>query len=281
MRSGTNEGVGGRGSGVRDGLTPTSDLRSPTPAALAAIVLARDEARTIERCLGALAWADERLVLVDAATGDDTAARAARCGARVATRALESFARQRNAALDLVEAEWVLFVDADEVVTPALAAEVRARVAEPGEAAGFWIPRRNYICGRWVRHAGWYPDEQLRLLRRGRARYDESRPVHEVVLLDGPAGHLREPFIHSNYADLAQFRRKQARYADLEALALHRRGVRPRPHSYLLQPLREFRRRYVTLGGYREGLLGLQLSVLLAWATFRTYRRLRALWRAG
>src|SRR5204863_9045896 len=120
------------------------------------------------------------------------------------------------------------FVDADEVVSPELAAEVRAAVAEPDGRDGFWIPRRNVICGRWVRHAGWYPDEQLRLLRRGRARYDERRLVHELVELDGPAGHLTEPFIHHNYADLVQFRRKQARYADLEALAPHRQGVRPR-----------------------------------------------------
>ena len=255
-----------------------SSVQRPASVVLSAVVLARDEAANIERCLGVLKWADERLVLIDAATTDDTAARATRCGARVAVRALESFARQRNAALELVGGEWVLFVDADEVVTPALAEEVRVAVAGAGEVAGFWIPRRNYICGRWVRHAGWYPDEQLRLLRRGRARYDEARPVHEVVLLDGPAGHLREPFIHYNYADLDQFRRKQARYAELEALALRQRGIRPRPHSYILQPLREFRRRYVTLGGYKEGLLGLQLSALLAWATFRSYRRLGRMW---
>ena len=265
-------------------------MRSPSPLvgegaggegqpSLTAAVLARDEAANIERCLGALAWADERFVLVDAATTDDTAARAAAQGARVATRALESFATQRNAAIDRAGGEWILFVDADEVVTPALAAEIRAVLAQPGESVGFWIPRRNYICGRWVRHAGWYPDAQLRLLRRGRARYDETRPVHEVVLLDGPAGHLREPLIHYNYANLAQFRRKQARYAAIEACALRSRGVRPRPHNFLLQPLREFRRRYVTLGGYREGLLGLQLSALLAWSTFRTYRELARLWR--
>jgi glycosyltransferase involved in cell wall biosynthesis len=246
---------------------------------LTAAVLARDEAGNIECCLAALEWADQRLVLVDAATTDDTARRAAARGACVLVRPLVSFAEQRNAALERARGEWVLFVDADEVVTPELAAEVRAAIAAPGETVGFWIPRRNLICGRWVRHAGWYPDEQLRLLRRGRARYDEQRPVHEIVLLDGPAGHLAAPFIHYNYADLAQFRRKQARYAELEALALRSRGVRPRPQNFVLQPLREFRRRYVTLRGYRDGLLGLQLAALLAWSTFRTYWELRRLWR--
>ena len=82
---------------------------------LTAAVLARDEAARIERCLQALAWADERLVLLDSATTDDTAARATALGARVASRRLDDFARQRNAALDLAQGDWVLFVDADEV----------------------------------------------------------------------------------------------------------------------------------------------------------------------
>ena len=87
--------------------------------------------------------------------------------------------------------------------------------------------------------------------------------------------------MHDNYANLTQFRRKQSHYAALEAQALRQRGVRPRAWSILLQPLREFRRRYLTLRGYREGLLGLQLSALLAWATFQTYWRLRQLWRGS
>lgn len=248
---------------------------------LTAAVLARNEAATIERCLAGLSWADELLVIVDAATTDDTAARAAAHGARVVTRPLVSFADQRNAALEEARGDWVLFVDADEVVSPDLRAEIQTVIAQAGDVAGYWIPRRNFICGRWVRHAGWYPDEQLRLLRRGRARYDERRLVHEVVLLDGPAGHLSEPLVHFNYSNLAQFRQKQARYAELEARALYLQGVRPRPHSLLLQPWREFRRRYIALEGYREGWLGFQLAVLLAWATFRTYWKLLRLWRGA
>jgi hypothetical protein len=170
-------------------------------------------------------------------------------------------------------------VDADELVTPELAAEARSATSAAGESAGYWIPRRNIICGRWVRHAGWYPDDQLRLLRRGRARYDERRPVHEVVLLNGPAGRLTEPLIHHNYADLAQFRRKQALYSDIEARALRRQGVRPRVRSLVTQPLREFLRRYVILHGYKEGLLGFQLAALLALTTFSTYWKLLRLSR--
>jgi glycosyltransferase involved in cell wall biosynthesis len=244
-------------------------------------VLARDEEAIIERCLRALAWADERLLMLDASTTDRTEQLAQPLVDRIVKRELTDFASQRNAALDLATGDWVLFVDADEEVSPDLAEEVRATVAQPQGRVGFWVPRHNIICGRWVRYAGWYPDYQLRLLRRGRARFDPRRLVHEVAILDGEGGRLLRPLVHHNYASLGEFRRKQARYAQLEARQLYQQGVRPRSRNFLLQPLREFRRRYVTLGGYREGLLGLGLSLLLAEANFKTYVELRRLWREG
>ncbi len=244
------------------------------PERITAAVIARDEARHITACLAALAWADERLVL-DGGSRDATVELARRAGARVERRPFDTFPRQRNAALDLARTEWTLFVDADERVTPALAAEVRAaaRSAPPG-IDGFAVPRRNLILGRWVRHGGWYPDYQLRLLRVGRARYDEARPVHEVVRLAGAAGRLRQPLIHHNYTHPAQLLRKQAAYSRLEARRLRAEGVRPLPHRFVLQPLREFHRRYVALEGWRDGWRGLLLAAVLAAYTFDSFVRL-------
>jgi glycosyltransferase involved in cell wall biosynthesis len=233
---------------------------------ITAAVIARDEEASIRDCLATLAWADERLVLVDAATIDTTRQIAHAAGARVAERAFDTFAGQRDAALDLASGDWVLFVDADERVSPALRQEVLARVATPGECVGFWVPRHNVLMGRVVRHAGWWPDYQLRLLQQGHARYDPRRVVHEVPLLDGPAGYLSEPLVHFNYGSLAEFFRKQERYTRLEArrwVATYRR--RPRLRSLVGQPAREFWRRYVNLEGYREGALGLVLCLSLAW----------------
>jgi hypothetical protein len=156
---------------------------------------------------------------------------------------------------------------------------VRAATTNPGGRDGFWIPRRNIICGREVRGAGWWPDEQLRLLRRQRARFDPERIVHELALLQSPAGHLSQPLLHHNYESLGEFCRKQDRYSSLEARRLYQQGMRPRRRSLVGQPAREFWRRYVTLRGYREGWLGLALSSLLAYYTLLTYRRLAALWR--
>jgi glycosyltransferase involved in cell wall biosynthesis len=233
---------------------------------ITAAVIARDEEASIGDCLATLAWADERLVLIDAATIDRTREIAREGGARVAERTFDTFAAQRDAALGVASGEWVLFVDADERVSPALRQEVLARVASPGQCVGFWIPRQNVLMGRVVRHAGWWPDYQLRLLQQGHARFDPRRVVHEVPLLDGPVGYLSEPLVHFNYRSLAEFFAKQERYTRLEArrwLATYRR--RPRLRSLVGQPAREFWRRYVTLEGYREGGLGLVLCLSLAW----------------
>jgi (heptosyl)LPS beta-1,4-glucosyltransferase len=232
---------------------------------LTAVVIARDEERAIGRCLDSVAWADERLVVLDDATRDRTAEIAAGRGARVERRRFRNFAAQRNAGLALATTPWVLFVDADESVPPALRDEIRATLAEPDGRVGFWIPRRNHMLGRVVRGGGWYPDYQLRLLERTHARFDDSRPVHEVAELDGPAGCLTEPLEHASYRSLAEFMRKQDRYCALEArrwLAAH---GRPRARALLGQPARELWRRYVQLGGWREGAVGLALSLVLAW----------------
>jgi (heptosyl)LPS beta-1,4-glucosyltransferase len=247
---------------------------------VSAVIIARDEADLIAGCLASLAWADERLVVLDTATTDDTGVLAEAACARVVERSWQGFPHQRNAALALARSDWVLFVDGDELVPPSLAHEVRARLAVAGNVAGFWIPRRNIIAGEWVRHAGWWPDRQLRLLRRLSARYDEGAVVHEVAALDGPDDTLNEPLLHLNYDTLAEFREKQTRFATLEAHTLWDRGQRAQPHNVIVQPIREFRRRTVSLGGYRQGLMGIRLGLEMARANFLTYRELLALTRS-
>jgi hypothetical protein len=243
---------------------------------LTAAVLARDEEAFLGACLRSLAWADETLVLADADSLDRTEQVARALATRVDVRPFVSFPAQRNLALDLARSDWVLFVDADERVTPALAAEVRAATAS-STAAGYWIPRRNRILGHWMRGAGWWPDHQLRLLRRDRARYDESRLVHEVAGVHGPTGHLTRPLLHLNYTSLPEFWAKQRRYAALAART--RAADPPRARALLSLPLRELWRRLVTLRGYRDGPLGLLLSLALAYFEWQTVRQARDLAR--
>jgi glycosyltransferase involved in cell wall biosynthesis len=230
---------------------------------LCAIVLTLDEERHLPDCLASLAWAGQRVVF-DSFSTDRTCEIAQAHGADVIQHRFENYAAQRNAALDSVETEWVFFVDADERATPELAAEISQVIETPGPA-GWWVPRHNYLFGKLTLHAGWFPDYQLRLLRRERARYDPDRPVHELVKLDGPAGKLRNPLIHLNYDTVGEFVAKQRRYADFDAEALRQAGERPRPRQFVTGPIRQFWWRFFTLQGYRDGWHGLRLSALMAY----------------
>lgn len=245
---------------------------------LTAIILTKNEEKNIAECMASVQWADE-VVVFDAFSQDGTVEMARESGAKVLQHPFRNFAQQRNAALDAVDSDWVFFVDADERATPELAAEIR-RAIQDESRSGWWVPRHNYIFGRVIRHAGWYPDHQLRLLRQGQARYDPRREVHELVILDGEVGYLENPLIHYNYDTLAQFVERQNRYTDYEARILFDQGVRPKPHNFILQPLREFRRRYVSLEGYKDGFLGLLLSLLMAYYNLVMHLRLRRLWQS-
>jgi len=239
---------------------------------LAAIVLTHDEEKHLPGCLASAEWADE-VIVFDSFSADRTIEIAHSAGARVIQRQFDNYAGQRDAALQCTSAEWVLFVDADERVTSELAQEVREVLARP--EAGWWVPRYNYIFGRLTRHAGWYPDYQLRLLRRAKASYDPARPVHELVRLDGQAGYLKEHFIHLNYETIPEFIAKQKYYAAYDASRLAAEGVRARPHHFILQPLRQFWWRFITLAGWRDGWHGLRLSLLMGWFEFEKYRLLQ------
>ena len=230
-------------------------------SAIAAVILAFNEERRIEDCIASVRWADE-VVVVDTFSDDNTVALSQAAGATVLQQQFENFSQIRNAALERVRWSWIFFLDADERATPELADEIRQVTVNRPEN-GWWVPRHNYIFGRLTLWAGWYPDYQMRLLRRGHARYE--RAVHEVVALDGDAGYLQHPLDHYNYETVSQFHEKQRRYTDFEVQILHREGVRPRWHTPYSQTARHFWWRLVTLKGYRDGLHGLRLSMLTAW----------------
>lgn len=242
---------------------------------LTAIVLTHNEEAHIKACLRALEFADERLVF-DSYSTDNTVELARATGARAIRHAFESYAAQRNAALNAVKdsADWVLFVDADERVTSPLAEEILKVLVHP-ECEAYRIPRHNYLFGRLTKGAGWYPDYQTRLLQVGRTRYEGA--VHEVVQVDGCEGTLSEHLVHYNYEDIAHFIEKQQRYVLYDAQILYREGVQPKPWTYITQPLRHFKWRFFDLNGYREGWHGLRLSLLMAWYEFRKYWLLRHL----
>ncbi|HIE37924.1 MAG TPA: glycosyltransferase family 2 protein, partial [Anaerolineae bacterium] len=221
-----------------------------------------------------LEWADRRVVF-DSFSTDRTVELARQAGAEVIQHPFQNYAQQRNAALDRADAAWIFFVDADERATPELAEEIRAVTTGDRPEVAWWVPRHNYIFGRLTLGAGWYPDYQLRLVRRGHAHWE--RPVHEVAVVDGPEGHLKHPLIHYNYADLADFIARQEKYTDYDAGILLEQGVRPSFYTPYSQAVRHFWWRFIALRGIRDGLHGLRLSLLMAYYEAVKYRRLRTI----
>lgn len=298
---------------------------------LSICIIAGNEERHIGNAIrSATPVADELVVLVDSRATDRTAEIAREHGAIVFYHPFVSFGQQRNCALDRCSGAWVLFLDADERLTPELGEELgewreehrtenkeqgdgrtenqepetegrfldfptlntqhptpdiqhpapSLQVLAPSSYTGYWIPRYNLYFGRALRGGGWYPDRQLRLLKRDRARYDETRLVHEVAALDGEAGTLNGHFLHINIETWRELRIKQRRYAIAEAQTLAQEGVRARWRNLILQPLREVRRRFVTWHGYRDRVLGLTLALVMGYYEWIKYVHLMALRRA-
>ena len=244
---------------------------------LTAVILTLNEEEHIKACIESLEWADDVLVF-DSFSEDGTVAIAQAAGAAVLQNKFENYAQQRNDALNSLpdDTDWVFFVDADERGTPELAQEIRKMIAERPQM-GWYVPRHNYIFGNITLGAGWYPDYQLRLFRNGRVHYE--RPVHEIAVVDGSIGHLANPLIHYNYRDVAHFRAKQEAYSGYDASILYADGVHPKPQNYILQPLRQFYWRFITLHGYSIGWHGLRLSAYMAYYEWVKYRKLHTLWR--
>jgi glycosyltransferase involved in cell wall biosynthesis len=245
-------------------------------SALTAVVLTRNEEEFIADCLASLRWCDE-VIVVDSLSSDRTVEIAQTSGAAVVARPFRDFADQRNAALDLVENEWALFVDADERVTPELAAEIRAAILDDRKV-GWKIPTHNYLRGRLALHGLFFPDYHLRLFRKDAGRYDPRQIVHEQVVIDGQIGLLVNPLVHISCHTWAEFIDHQDKWADFKARIQYERGVRPTYH-FILGPLMEFARRFVYHSGYKDGVQGLTYSAIFSYYILVMYVRLWRLWR--
>ena len=247
---------------------------------LSLVVISRDAASDIAECLASAAFASE-IVVVDSGSRDDTVEIARRFGARVAVEAWRGYGPQKAHAVGLAANDWVLCLDADERVTPKLADAVAGlfRAGAPPRAA-YAVARRNRFLGRWLAHGEGYPDWQVRLFDRSRARWTDD-PVHEHVVADGPAGRLDGDLLHASAESIADYVAKQNRYTTLQAEAMHARGERAGLARLALSPLARFARFYVLRLGFLDGAAGFAHIAIGAFASFLKYVKLRALAQGG
>ena len=225
---------------------------------VSACVIAHNEAANLERTLNSLNWADE-IVVVDCGSDDGTADIARRFTDHVYERPnLSNLNVNKNFSFDQAASDWILCIDADEVVGDGLDAELVAVTAAESPASGYFIARRNFWFGRPLMHGGHYPDRQLRLFRRGRGKFPE-RHVHERLSLEGKAGMLREAMDHYPYPSLAHYLTKMDFYTSFEAALRYENGGRFSVLSFLGEIVKgKFRlfRRYLFKGGFMDGWQG-------------------------
>ena len=246
---------------------------------LTVTVITRNEAQNIDAALDSVAWADE-VVVIDSGSTDDTVDRARRRGARVEVRAWPGYGAQKNYAASVASHDWILSLDADERVTPALAAEIRGLLARKPPIRGYRIPRVTWYLGRWVRSTDWYPDHQLRLYDRRHGRWSDRR-VHESVLLDGMPGVLGHEIEHYAYRNVSHHLATIDRYTTLAAEEWQAQGRHASALEALLHPPAAFLRNYVLRGGVRDGSAGLLISLLNSYYVFLKVLKLWELQHAG
>ena len=229
---------------------------------ISALVPCGNEESVIRACLESVRWADEVLVVLDAASEDGSRAVCERLADRVLVHPYESYAAQNNWAIPRCSHPWVLLVDADERVTPALRARVLALLEEDGRGhAGFHVRRENLFYGRVIWHGGWDADYPLRLFRRDAARFEERR-VHAPLRVEGSVGRIEEPLQHDTHRGMSRWLQKLDRYTTWAAADLHARGRRATWIQLLLRPAWRFLRALLLRGGLLDGVRGL----LIAWS---------------
>jgi len=234
---------------------------------LTAVILAKNVEKTISTCLLSLNWV-ENIIVIDDSSEDNTKKIAEKFGAKVYQRILDTFCAQRNFALGKVTTEWVLFIDTDEEVPPALATEIQKVITTP-DYNGYRFPRKNIIFGKWIQHTGWYPDYQLHLFKTTKGHY--VREVDEQVEISGPIGELKEALIHHNYDSIAHYLLKRPLYTQLEARKKIKEGYGFQWADLINKPLNEFLRRFFAEKGYLDGTHGLILSLLQSYSVLLTY----------
>ena len=239
---------------------------------LTVTVITHNESSHIASALASVAWADE-IVVIDSHSSDDTASIARQHGARVETRDWPGYGAQKNHAAERASHDWILSLDADERITPALGEEIRALLQRGPEAQAYRVRRVSQYLQRWVRSTDWYPDWQRRLYDRRHARWNVRR-VHESLEIDGRLEDLRGEMLHHPYETISEHLATIDRYTTLAAEEWANQGRRATAWQAFVHPRLAFLRNYVLRRGFRDGQVGLLVSLLNSYYVFLKYAKL-------
>jgi glycosyltransferase involved in cell wall biosynthesis len=209
------------------------------------------------------------IIVLDSGSTDRTLDIAREYGAKIFVETWKGFAAQKNSAMDKASMNWVLQLDADEALEPGLAEEIRSALAAGSGAVGYWIPRKNFFLGRWIKHGGFYPDRKLRLIRRGAGKFEEYG-AHPTIKIDGPTGTLQHALLHDAYPSLSGYIDHMNSYSSSGAEVAFAKGHRRfNLLNIVVRPKLTFLYNYFLRLGFLDGREGLLLhlyhAVYVSW----------------
>ena len=240
---------------------------------LSVVVSAYNEEKTLGRCLESIKGFADEIIVVDNTSSDETANIAKKYTKKVFTKKNQLMLNiNKNFGFSKATGDWILNLDADEVVPDALRAEIKKLLARNPEENGFWIKRKNFSFGKWIQHGLWWPDKQIRLFRRTNGKFPCIH-IHEYIAIDGNVGELDEPYVHYNYESISQYVAKIDRASTSEAITLTESKYQLSWFDALRFPISDFIKIYFAEGGYKDGLHGLVLSMFQAFYSFTTFAK--------
>jgi glycosyltransferase involved in cell wall biosynthesis len=249
----------------------------PDHLKISACVTAGNEEEKIAACLASLEWCDE-IVVVDSFSQDKTYDICKHYTSRVYQHAWEGYIAQKNHIRSLAHYPWILFVDADEVVSEDLRDEIESEFERgPGDTAGYRFPRMVHYLGKWIRHGEWYPDIKLRLFLKDRG-HSEGQEPHDRVVVDGLVQTLRAPLYHFTYDNLADHIRTLNRFSTISANEKFSRGDKFRWCDLFVRPPFRFFKSYFLKRGFLDGRQGFIIALMTSFAVFVKYAKLMELW---
>ena len=248
------------------------EKRRPWKLNLSAIIPTYNEESNICDAIKSVDFADE-ILIVDSFSTDRTVEIAEKCGAKVVQHEYLTPAKQKNWIIPQAKNKWVLLIDADERISPDLRKEIIETVKSDGDKVGYWIFRTNYFQGKLIRFSGLQRDKVMRLIQKDNCVYD-NKHVHEEIIANGKVGYLQNKILHNTYKSLDTYIEKLNYYADLQVLDIEHRVGKITAFHLIIKPFFRFIHHFVFRFGFLDGLAGLTISLLYAYAVRLRYFKL-------
>jgi len=233
-------------------------------------IITKNEERNIEEALESVKDFEE-IVILDSFSTDKTIEICKRYTDKIYQHEWKGFAVQKQIAIEKTTLPWILVLDADERVTDSLKMEINEKIRVK-DFDGYFIPRRNFFIGKWIKHSGWWPDYTLRLFKKEKGKV-EIREVHEKIIVDGKTSYMKEPFLHYTYQNIEEFIKKMNNYASLSAQEIVKRNPSRYKIFYkmIFSPCFTFLKMYIFRLGLLDGIRGLILAMLYSFYGFLKY----------